>query len=26
MDIEEVENLKENDEEFRKGLNPSNII
>ena len=26
MEIDEVENLKENDEEFRKGLNLSNII
>ena len=26
MDIDEVENLKENDEEFRKSLNLSNII
>ena len=26
MDIDEVENLKENDEEFRKGLNLGNII
>ena len=26
MDIDEVENLKENDEEFRKGFNLSNII
>ena len=26
MDIEENENLKENDEEFRKGLNLGNII
>ena len=26
MDIDEVENLKENDEKFRKGLNLINII
>ena len=26
MDIDEVENLKENDGEFRKGLNLGNII